>query len=190
MMTDSEKMSALEAILFASGESVAIGDIAAALETDSDDVIKTASMLEEKYKEGGITIIRVDDDLQLKTKKEYYEYVRRVTEPKRNAPLSHAALEVLSIVAYKQPVTRSQIDYIRGVDSSSSVSRLVMCGLIEQTGTSDAPGRPSLYSTTKEFLRVFGLQNLGELPDIGELYKELETEESDQLKIDDDSAEV
>ena len=91
MMTDSEKMSALEAILFASGESVAIGDIAAALETDSDDVIKTASMLEEKYKEGGITIIRIDDDLQLKTKKEYYEYVRRVTEPKRNAPLSHAA---------------------------------------------------------------------------------------------------
>ena len=65
-----------------------------------------------------------------------------------------------------------------------------MCGLIEQTGTSDAPGRPSLYSTTKEFLRVFGLQNLGELPDIGELYKELETEESDQLKINDDSAEV
>ncbi len=183
-MTDNEKTAALEAILFASGESVAISDIAQALETDSDEVEKIASMLSEKYEDGGITIIRIDDDLQLKTKKEYYEYVRRVTEPKRNAPLSHAALEVLSIVAYRQPVTRSQIDYIRGVDSSSSVSRLVMCGLIEQSGTSDAPGRPSLYSTTKEFLRVFGLRNLGELPDIGELYKELETEENDQLKID------
>lgn len=182
-MTDVQNMAALEAILFAAGESVPIKDIALSLEITEDEVEKTAAMLEEKYKESGISVLRLEDDLQLKTKKEYYEYVRRVTEPKRNAPLSHAALEVLSIVAYKQPVTRSRIDYIRGVDSSSSVSRLIMCGLIEQCGNSDAPGRPSLYCTTKEFLRVFGLKTLDELPDIGELSRELETEEAEQLEI-------
>lgn len=183
-MSDNEKVCALEAILFASGDSVPIADIAEALEISEEEVEKIALLLKERYSKSGISVIRIDNDFQLKTKKEYYEYVRRVTEPKRNAPLSHAALEVLSVVAYKQPVTRSQIDYIRGVDSSSSVSRLIMSGLIEQTGTADAPGRPSLYSTTKEFLRVFGLENLTELPDIGELEKELSLPEDDQMEID------
>lgn len=183
-MSDNEKTAALEAILFASGESVPIKDIAEAMEIDEKEVEALAENLRQKYSDGGIAVIRIDNELQLSTKKEYYEYVRRVTEPKRNTPLSHAALEVLSIVAYKQPVTRSQIDYIRGVDSSSSVSRLIMCGLIEQTGTSDAPGRPSLYSTTKEFLRVFGMENLSELPDLGVLEKELETEDAEQLEIE------
>lgn len=186
-MSDIEKIAALEAILFASGESVPIKDIAEALEITEEELLGLFEKLKEKYSESGIRAIRIDDELQLSTKKEYYEYVRRVTEPKRNTPLSHAALEVLSIVAYKQPVTRSQIDYIRGVDSSSSLSRLIMCGLIEQSGTSDAPGRPSLYSTTKEFLRVFGMENLEELPDLGELEKELETEEAEQLEIETDA---
>lgn len=188
-MTDEQMMSAIEAILFAAGESVAISEIALSLEVSADEVLRCADLLDGKYKNGGISLLRIDEDLQLKTKKEYYEYVRKVTEPKRNAPLSHAALEALSIVAYKQPVTRSQIDYIRGVDSSSSVSRLIMCGLIEQCGTSDAPGRPSLYATTKEFLRVFGLKDLTELPDIGELEKELTTEEAEQLEIQSEDAE-
>lgn len=183
-MSDSEKMAAFEAILFASGNSVSAEDIASALEITVEEVEKKAELLKEKYAEGGISLIRVDEDYQLRTKKEYYEYVRRVTEPKRNAPLSHAALEVLSIVAYKQPVTRSQIDYIRGVDSSSSLSRLILCGLVEQSGTSDAPGHPSLYSTTKEFLRVFGFENLGQLPDIGELENELSLPEDDQLELE------
>ncbi len=183
-MGESEKLKAFEAILFASGESVERSLIAESLEITEEEVENLFVKLSEKYKESGIAVIKLENDYQLTTKKEYYEYVRRVTEPKRNTPLSNAALEVLSIVAYKQPVTRSQVDYIRGVDSSSSMSRLIGCGLIEATGVSDAPGRPSLYSTTKEFLRVFGLESLKELPDIGELERELETEEAEQLTIE------
>lgn len=180
-----EKTAAAEAILFASGESVPASELAAALELSEDELTECMKELKERCQDGGIGLIRVGDDYQLTTKKQYYEYVRRITEPKRQAPLSHAALEVLSIVAYKQPVTRSQIDYIRGVDSASSMSRLIASELIEVVGTSDAPGRPSLYGTTKEFLRVFGLEDLTELPDLGEFEKELELMELDQLTIDD-----
>ncbi len=183
-MSENEKLAAFEAILFASGESVERSLIAESLEISEEETEELYLKLSEKYKEGGINILKLENDYQLTTKKEYYEYVRRVTEPKRNTPLSNAALEALSIVAYKGPVTRSQVDYIRGVDSSSSMSRLIGCGLIEAVGVSDAPGRPSLYSTTKEFLRVFGLESLSDLPDIGELERELETEEAEQLSID------
>ena len=183
-LNEKEKLAAFEAILFASGESVPREAIAESLEITEEEVEKLYEALKGKYGDGGISVIRLENDFQLTTKKEYYEYVRRVTEPKRNTPLSNAALEVLSIIAYKQPVTRSQVDYIRGVDSSSSMSRLINCGLIEAIGVSDAPGRPSLYATTKEFLRVFGLETLADLPDIGELEREIELEESDQLTID------
>ena len=183
-MSEKEKLAAFEAILFASGESVAREAIAESLEITEEEVEGLYSKLSEKYKDSGISVIKLDTDYQLTTKKEYYEYVRRVTEPKRNTPLSNAAMEALSIIAYKQPVTRSQVDYIRGVDSSSSMSRLINCGLIEAIGVSDAPGRPSLYATTKEFLRVFGLESLNDLPDIGMLEQEIELEESDQLTID------
>lgn len=183
-MSEKEKLAAFEAILFASGESVAREAISESLEITEEEVEELYSKLSEKYKDGGISVIKLDTDYQLTTKKEYYEYVRRVTEPKRNTPLSNAAMEALSIIAYKQPVTRSQVDYIRGVDSSSSMSRLINCGLIEAIGVSDAPGRPSLYATTKEFLRVFGLESLNDLPDIGMLEQEIELEESDQLTID------
>lgn len=187
-MTELDKMSALEAILFASGESVSAELIAESLGVDKEEVDNIACLLKEKYKSSGIDIIKIDEDYQLSTKKEYYEYVRKVTEPKRNAPLSRAALEVLAIIAYKQPITRSQVDYIRGVDSSSSMSRLIACGLVENVGVSDAPGRPSLYATTKEFLRCFGLENLKQLPEIGALELELETEEAEQLSIDAEEA--
>ncbi len=183
-MNEKEKLAAFEAILFASGESVSREAIAESLEITEEEVETLYLSLKDKYNDGGIAVIKLDTDYQLTTKKEYYEFVRRVTEPKRNTPLSNAALEALSIVAYKQPVTRSQVDYIRGVDSSSSMSRLINCGLIEAIGVSDAPGRPSLYGTTKEFLRVFGLESLENLPDIGELEREIELEESDQLTID------
>lgn len=185
-MTSNEQVAIFEAILFASGESVSGKDIASSMEITEKEVYDIYIALKEKYKYSGINVIKIDEDYQLSTKKEYYEYVRKVIEPKRNAPLSNAALEVLSIVAYKQPVTRSQIDYIRGVDSSSAMSRLITCGLIEVIGTSDAPGRPSLYSTTKEFLRVFGLESLSELPEIGELAREIELKESDQLTINEE----
>ncbi|MDP4133531.1 MAG: SMC-Scp complex subunit ScpB [Bacillota bacterium] len=177
-------LAAFEAILFASGESVSSDDLCMALETSKEEIENLALSLGEKYRESGIQLLRVGDDFQLSSKKEYYEYIRRVTEPKRSAPLSHAALEALSIIAYKQPITRSQIDYIRGVDSSSSMSRLISCGLVEAKGTLDAPGRPSLYYTTKEFLRCFGLENLNELPELGELEKTIETEEFDQTALD------
>ncbi|MBQ2941177.1 MAG: SMC-Scp complex subunit ScpB [Clostridia bacterium] len=188
-MNEKERLAAFEAILFASGESVPKDAIAESLEITEEEVEELYVKLSEKYKDSGIAVIKLDTDYQLTTKKEYYEYVRRVTEPKRNTPLSNAALEALSIIAYKQPVTRSQVDYIRGVDSSSSMSRLINCGLIEAIGVSDAPGRPSLYATTKEFLRVFGLESLEDLPDIGMLEREIELEESDQLAIDTDETE-
>ncbi len=185
----SEKAAAVEAILFAAGESVAFSDLLEALELSEDELTACIKELNERYREGGIQLIRVGTDYQLTTNKAYYEYVRRIMEPKRQMPLSHAALEVLSVVAYKQPVTRGQIDYIRGVDSSSSMSRLIASELIETVGTSDAPGRPSLYGTTKEFLRVFGLEDLKDLPELGEFEKELELMEVDQLSIDDEQEE-
>ena len=156
----------LESILFASGEPVSVGRISSALAVSEEDVLAAASSLAEKLSEGGrgIRLLRLDDKLQLCSAPEYSDFIRVALETRKPPRLTQPALEVLSIVAYFQPVTRAYIEKIRGVDSSYTVSSLVDKGLIEQCGQLDAPGRPSLFKTTSAFLRTFGLESLDGLP--------------------------
>ena len=168
-MIDTKQKAMLEAMLFASGEAVPIKRLAEVMDITE---AKMSSMLEElknsydKDKSSGIRLIRLEDSYQLCTKSEYYECVRNLTEKKRRASLTNAGLEVLSIVAYNQPVTRSTIEFIRGVNSDGSLNNLIAAGLVEEVGRLDAPGRPILFGTSEEFLRCFNLSSISELPDV------------------------
>lgn len=168
-MSNLTKEAALEAMLFASGESVPVKRLAEVLELSEGKTIKMLEELKNKYDEDakcGIRLVRLEDSYQLSSKKEYYEKIRDLTERKRRASLSNAGLEVLSIVAYNQPITRSTIEFIRGVNSDGALNNLVAAGLVEEVGRLDAPGRPMLFGTSEEFLRCFDLSSLSELPDI------------------------
>lgn len=163
------KEAALEAMLFASGESVPVKRLAEVLEITESRTIRMLEDLKKKYDEDvscGIRLVKLEDSYQLSSKKEYYEVIRDLTERKRRASLSNAGLEVLSIVAYNQPITRSTIEFIRGVNSDGALNNLVAAGLVEEVGRLDAPGRPMLFGTSEEFLRCFDLSSLSDLPDI------------------------
>lgn len=158
----------VEALLFASGEPVKIMDIANVLNVDCRKAIEIvenyAKSLEENKRP--LMIRKLDDSYQLCTEPKYYEYISKLYEPKQKQGLSNAAMETLSIIAYKQPITRSEIEKIRGVNSDRSVSSLMEFGLVSELGKLDAPGKPRLYGTTDDFLRVFGYSSLSELPEI------------------------
>jgi len=156
----------LEAVLFASGDAVPKKRLCAALSVDEKELERAADELSSMYdNEGrGICLIRVGDKLQLCSRPEYAPVVRSVLETRKTQPLSASALEVLSIVAYEQPVTKVRIELIRGVDSSYTVSSLCEKGFIEDAGRLEVPGRPMTYRTTDLFLRTFGLQSLDDLP--------------------------
>ena len=165
--------SIIESLLFVSGDGLAISHIAEILEITENEVKNAVDKLKDFYKiqNRGLEIVEYDGYIQLKTPEENFIYVTKLAESKRKQPLSPAALESLSIVAYHQPVTKSSVEFIRGVNSDGPMSRLIERGLIEECGRLDAPGRPILYKTTKEFLRSFGLNSLSDLPDIEELAK-------------------
>ncbi|MBE6970054.1 MAG: SMC-Scp complex subunit ScpB [Ruminococcaceae bacterium] len=165
-MEEKKLMSALEAILFAAGDSVEAGRIAAVLGVSEDALHDAAASLVAAYeREGrGIRLVRLENRYQLCSAPEWSDEIVRLLEKRRTARLSPAALEVLSIVAYYQPVTRTYIEKIRGVDSSYTVSYLSERGLIAPCGRLEAPGRPTLFGTTEEFLRVMGVASLEELP--------------------------
>lgn len=180
----------IESLLFVAGDGLAISHIAEILEIDENEVKVHVDKLKAFYKENnrGLEIVEYDGFVQLKTPEEHFIYVTKLAESKRKQPLSPAALEALSIVAYHQPVTRSSVEFIRGVNSDGPMSRLVERGLIEESGRLDAPGRPILYSTTKEFLRSFGLNSLSDLPDIEDLAKQFpyiatEAADGEQLEV-------
>lgn len=187
---------ALEAILFAAGHPVSYDKIGEALELTPGDAKRIAEHLADKYnsnEDGGIMMLLFPDNCQLCSRETYIPYVRTALGIRRGGNLSNSALEVLAIVAYNQPVTRSFIDTVRGVDSAYAVGSLLDKELIEPCGRLDAPGRPTLLATTEKFLRVFGLNNLGELPEGGALRgaadalleAEEEEEKEEQLSIDD-----
>ena len=161
---------AIEAILFASGEPVPVERIIDALEIDRQTVRKLLATIEERINgsKSGLCLIRTEDAYQLTTRPEYAEYVRRALDIKRNMPLSQAAMEVLSIVAYRQPVTKGYIEEVRGVDCSGTISNLAAKGLIDERGRLEVPGRPILYGTTTDFLRCFGLASVSDLPPVEE----------------------
>lgn len=156
----------LEAVLFASGEPVEISRLAEALQMDSDTIRRLADLLTEEYdkRNSGLQLLMLDGALQLTTRSQYAEPIRAALEVKRNAPLSNAALETLTIIAYNQPVTKGFVERVRGVDSSSVVNTLTERGLLEEAGRIEIPGRPVTYRTTAQFLRCFGLHSLADLP--------------------------
>lgn len=156
----------IEAILFAMGDAVEIADIASSLEIEEDKVREGAKLLQKKYlnNDSGIRLIEIADCYQLSSNPACYEYIKKVSQIKKQSGLSSAAIETLSIIAYNQPVTKGTIEFIRGVDSTYSVNRLIERGLIDELGRAETPGRPILYGTTMEFLRTFGIKTLEDLP--------------------------
>lgn len=157
----------LESILFAAGDSVEIEQLSEIMELPPEKITETADKLNAQYREQGrgLRVILLEDSYQLCTAELFYPFIQKLKEPKRRQNLSPAALETLAVVAYHQPVTRSSIEFIRGVNSDGPVNTLIERGLIEENGRLDAPGRPILYVTTQEFLRSFGLSSLSGLPD-------------------------
>ena len=181
--------SAIEAILFTMGDSVELEKLASAIGHDEETTRKLIHNMMDKYEadDRGIRIIELDNAYQLCTKKEMYEYLIRVAKQPKRYVLTDVLLETLSIIAYKQPVTKLEIEKIRGVKSDHAVNKLVEYGLVEETGRLDAPGRPLLFGTTEEFLRRFSVHSLDELPVLDqeqiEHFKE-EAEDEAQLKLD------
>lgn len=164
--TETEIRAAVEAILFAVGDSVETERMAEALELENqemEDILKRMALRYEE-EERGIRLTELEGAWQLCTKREYYEELIRVVKQPKKQILTEVLLETLSIVAYKQPVTRLEVEKIRGVKSDHAVNKLIEYGLIEEVGRMDAPGRPILFGTTEEFLRRFGVSSVGELP--------------------------
>lgn len=160
----------IEAVLFTMGESVEVEKLAAAIEHDVDTTTKIVHNMMDKYQaeNRGIKIIELENAFQMCTKPEYYEELIKVASQPRKYVLTDVLLETLSIIAYKQPITKLEIEKIRGVNCEHAVNKLVEYGLAKEVGRLDAPGRPMLFGTTEEFLRSFGVQSIEELPVISE----------------------
>ena len=162
-----EKMYAvIEAVLFTMGESVETAKLAAAIEQDVSTTVKLIHNLMDRYEaeDRGIKIIELGDSFQLCTKPETYEYLIKVAAQPKKQVLTDVLLETLSIIAYKQPITKQEIEGIRGVSCDHAVNKLVEYGLVDEVGRLDAPGRPILFGTTESYLRSFGVRNVDELP--------------------------
>ena len=159
-------MAVIEAVLFAMGDSVEMSKLVHVLEISEKEIREVISEMNDKYEKDdrGIYIAELEDSFQLCTKPELYEYLIKVAKAPRKYVMSDTLLETLSIIAYKQPVTRLEIEKIRGVSCDHAVNRLLEFELIQELGRLDAPGRPLLFGTTEEFLRTFGVKSLGDLP--------------------------
>lgn len=158
----------IEAIMFAAGYPMKYEKLAEVLSITPSEVKRHVSEIAEKYNDDchGIMVLMFPETCQFCTKEQHLPLIKEALGIKRGGNLSNSSMEVLAIIAYNQPVTRSFVDLVRGVDSNYAVNSLIDKGLIESTGRLDAPGRPMLYSTTDKFLRVFGLTSVNELPEI------------------------
>ncbi len=165
-MNQDELTGQTEAILFAGGEPVSLERIAQVLGVRTPVIEKAVSALQEKYNtpHSGVQLLRLEESAQFCTNPAYIQPVREVLDLKRNAPLSQAAMEVLAVVAYNQPVTKAFVEQVRGVDCSGVISSLMQKDLLEERGRLELPGRPLLYGTTETFLRCFQLSSIDELP--------------------------
>ena len=157
---------AIEAIVFAGGEPVGAARLAQVLELNEETVIRIADdwMHDFNARGGGVMAVKLDDAYQLCTRKDYAAYVRTAMDIRRNVPLSQAAMEVLAIIAYNQPVTKAFVEQVRGVDCGAVLQGLLTKNLVEEKGRLELPGRPLLYGTTPTFLRSFSISALGQLP--------------------------
>ncbi|MBP5294855.1 MAG: SMC-Scp complex subunit ScpB [Lachnospiraceae bacterium] len=178
ILSKEERMAAFEAVLFAMGNSVPADVLSEALGLSLEEIEETARALQEKYErpDSGLELIRLEDAWQLRTKRAYFEALRKTAESPVRPTMTGTLLEVLSIIAYKQPVTRQEIADIRGISSDYAVNRLVEFGLIQECGRQDAPGRAILFGTTEDFLRQFGLSSVRELPQVSIPEDEEDTE--------------
>ena len=165
-MSLTEKESIIEGVLFAAGDVVKLDMLANILEVSKKEVENMIDDLNEKFanENRALTIRKINDSYQMATKTDYHKYISKLYDTKQKQNLSQAAMETLAIIAYKQPVTRQEIEKLRGVNSDRSVAVLSEFGLVEDVGRLDAPGRPLIYATTDEFLRVFGYSSLTDLP--------------------------
>lgn len=165
-MNINEMTSALEAVLFACGEPLAIDRICNIFVIDIDTAEKVATALGDKLNstDSGIKLVKLGNKYQLCTRSEYGDYIKAALDLRRKTPLSAAAFEVLSVIAYNQPITKAFIEQVRGVDCSGVITTLVEKQLIEEKGRLELPGRPLLYGTTDNFLRCFSVSSLSELP--------------------------
>lgn len=192
-MDERKIMAVIEAILFAMGDSVEMSKLAHVLEIPENEIREVIDKMNDKYKtaERGIYIAELGDSFQLCTKPGLYEYLIKVAKAPRKYALTETLLETLSIIAYKQPVTRLEVEKIRGVSCDHAVNKLLEFNMVQELGRLDAPGRPLLFGTTEEFLRTFGVKSLGDLPilnpeQIEDFRKQAEREagEQDELKVE------
>ena len=187
-MKKEEMISAFEALLYASGEPISIERVAQVFEIEPEEVVSVMEDLSARLKKNksGLEIVRMENTYQLATKTEYADYIKKAFDIRRRTPLSPAALEVLAVVAYNQPVTKSFIEQVRGVDCSGVVTTLIEKGLVEERGRLELPGKPLLYGTTKNFLRCFSLNDLTELPPLPKTENEV-NDVGEQLKIEEEN---
>ena len=172
----------IEAMLFAAGREVKTKEIMNILEIGQEDIDKIINNLKDKYNKetSGVELIKVEDGYQLCTNKDYYDYLFPIFDNRARPNISTAALETLSIIAYNPKITRSEIEAIRGVSSDGTIYKLLEYNLIEDCGRLDAPGRPTMYKVTTDFLKMFGISSLDELPELPR-YK---LDENEQIVID------
>ena len=172
----------IEAILFASGKPIETKELMKNLELSEQDLelILQSMKLDYENEKRGIELIKMDNSYQICTKKEYYEYIYPILDNRVKPTLSNAAMETLSIIAYNPKITRAEIESIRGVNSDGTIYKLLEYNLIEEAGRLDLPGRPTIYKTTGEFLKMFGVSSLEELPELPR-YK---IDENEQIVID------
>ena len=154
----------LEAILFVAGEPVAVADLAQALEVSEMEIMHAVEALERECERRGVTVRRYGDHLRMETRAEYAPYVERLLQPVQRQTLSQTAMETLAVIAYRQPVTKGEVEQVRGVKCDYSVQSLLHKGLIREAGRKEALGRPILYATTDRFLEHFGISDIRELP--------------------------
>ncbi len=166
IMEENKVKQIIEAILFCAGRPVTMKELITSLELGKEEIIEYIEQMKQDFQNRGIQIIKVEDSYQLATKEEFYDYIYPIID-KRNKPnLSQAALETLSIIAYNPQITRAQIEMIRGVNSDGTIYKLLEHNLIQDAGKLDAPGRPTMYETTEEFLKMFGYTSLKDLPEL------------------------
>ncbi len=182
-MEFSKEQRIIEAILFSAGKEVSAKEIMNILEISEEDIDKIIQNMKTKYEENNsaLEIIKAENSYQLCTRKELYEYIYPVIDNRTKPTISNAALETLSIIAYNPKITRSEIEAIRGVSADGTVYKLLEYNLIEEAGKLDAPGRPTMYKVTNNFLKMFGITNLDELPELPR-YK---LDENEQIILED-----
>jgi len=185
-MDKKEQKAVLEAVLFTMGEAVEIERLAAVLEISIKETKELLLEMKADYdkKDKGITLMELEDSFQMCTKSEMYEYLIRIAKQPKKHVLTDVLLETLSIIAYKQPITKVEIEKIRGVSCDHAVNKLVEYNLVKELGRLDAPGRPLLFGTTEEFLRSFGVQSLDELPMLDQVQiEEFKQEAEEEMKV-------